>query len=805
MHVQAFSRARATRTVRKPLYLSVLIAVLAATGALADDNAGNTVTAAAAQTAPTTQATPANTAGQNQLETVTVTARRRLENNQDVPAPISTIKGSALEEQHLYQVQDLQQLLPNTNSAFIHARQSSLAVRGIGNNPANEGLEGSVGIVVDNVFLGRPGMAVFDLLDIDQLELLRGPQGTLFGKNTTAGVLNVSTRQPSFTPSADVDISYGSRNYQQYHVTATAPVTDTVAASIAAYKTHDDGWLTNLNNGEKLDGIDRTGARGQLLWVPNDDFSLRLIADYNDEDSSTGTTVVYGLGPVPPGKKPWLTQATLAGATRIPTNPDDYNVNLDGAQEATIHQGGLSAEANWNLNDYRLTSITAGRRWNFRPHNDVDYSNANGVADAGYNVDDSQFSQELRLASPSGTAFEYVAGAYYFHQNVYNQNFADYGSRADIFLGTPTGLFNNISSIAYGHAVTDSYALFGQGTYHISPALDLTAGVRLTDEEKSAEVYRTPPVGGSAALAAVRNNPAYAGAWDSGELTNSTLSPSGLLSLGYHFDSNLLGYTSLAHGEKSGGFNINGIASGPTLGADSLRVDPEKANDAELGVKTEWLDRRLLVNANLYLTRISGYQTNTYLQNPVTGLPVAAMTNAGDVESKGLEFDIKAVPLSGLALSLNGSYNDAKYLSFSKAPCSAEKQATGATVCDLSGQPLNGAPRWIFNLDANYQWQVGGGVYQYITANYAWRSGSYGDLSDSQYSWIPAYGLVNAATGWHGKASGNNTWEASLWVKNLFDKHYFLSVNSAALGAGLYTASAGQPRTLGATLKYGFQ
>ncbi len=248
------------------------------------------------------------------------------------------------------------------------------------------------------------------------------------------------------------------------------------------------------------------------------------------------------------------------------------------------------------------------------------------------------------------------------------------------------------------------------------------------------------------------------------------------------------------------------MASGPNLGADSLRVDPEKANDGELGVKSEWLQRRLLLNANLYLTRVTGYQTNTYLTNPVTGLPVAAMTNAGDVRSKGIEFDIKAVPLPAWQIGLNGSYNSATYGSFTRAPCAAEKQASGATVCDLSGQPLNGAPRWILNLSTGYEWGIGAGLRQYASANYGWRSGSYGDLSDSQYSWIPAYGLANIASGVKGKLANGDQWEASLWVKkNLFDKRYALTVNTAPLAGGLYTASVGAPRTLGGTLLYAFK
>ncbi|SMC27758.1 iron complex outermembrane recepter protein [Andreprevotia lacus DSM 23236] len=746
---------------------------------------------------PALAAAPAAGDDGNTLDTVTVTARRRSENVQDVPAPITVLKGQDLQERHLYQVQDLQQALPSTNAAFNHARQSSLAVRGIGNNPANEGLESSVGIVIDNVFYGRPGMAVTDLLDIEQLDLLRGPQGTLFGKNTTAGVLNIGTRKPSFHNGGSVSVSLGNRGYQQYQATATGGLTDTVAVSVGTYKTHDDGWLQNLHDDRSFNGIDRSGVRAQLLYVPTEDFSLRLIGDYHDEDSTTGTLVPYGFGPVAAGKKTFVQLVSDAGATNIPRNPDDYTVNVDGPQGVRVHQGGLSAEANWQLGDYKLTSITSVRDWHFRPHNDVDFSNIAGVLDNGANADDKQFSQELRLASPKGEHFDYVLGGFYFRQQASNDVFNIYGPKADAVYLTPAGRFNNATSWTHGEATTDSYALFGQGVYHATPQLDLTAGLRLTYEQKSARTYRDAPIGGTALTQAAL------GRWDSGTLQDNLLAPSALLSAAYRVTPSLLAYASVSHGEKSAGYNINGVGSGPALGADSLRVDPEKANSLEIGFKSDWLDRRLFVNANLFWTRITGYQTNTYLINPATGLPVSALTNAGDVETRGVEFEVQAKPATGWSLSLNGSYNDAHYRSFTKAPCRAEVAATGATTCDLSGFALNGAPRWIFNLSGRYEWSPFDGITQYVNAGYAWRSASYGDLSDSEYSRIPAYGLLNVATGWRGKYAGHG-WELSLWAKNLLDTRYYLAAGSQGIGGGLYAGSAGQPRTLGTTLKVEF-
>ena len=255
---KTFSHAARAGLALHPLALALLLAIGAAQAADEDS---------AAETEPQVQA--------DTLQKVTVTARRREENAQDVPTPITTLAGETLEKQRIYKIQDLQQALPSVNVAYIHARQSSLAVRGIGNNPASDGLEGSAGIYLDNVYLGRPGMAVFDLMDIEQLDLLRGPQGTLFGKNTTAGVLNITTRKPTFTPESSVEASGGENGYFQGKGTFSGPLTDTLAGRLSVYRSRDDGYLNNLADNRTLLGGEREGVRGQLLFQPNDDFSLR--------------------------------------------------------------------------------------------------------------------------------------------------------------------------------------------------------------------------------------------------------------------------------------------------------------------------------------------------------------------------------------------------------------------------------------------------------------------------------------------------------------------------------------------------
>lgn len=736
-------------------------------------------------------------ANSSQLETVTVTTRRREESSQDVPTPMSVVSGQNLETQRVYRIQDLQQLVPSVNVAYMHARQSSVSIRGLGNNPASDGLEGSVGLYIDNVYLGRPGMAVFDLMDIEQLEVLRGPQGTLFGKNTTAGVINISTRAPTFTPERSIETSFGEDGYFQTKGTISGPLNDQLAGRFSAYRTRSDGDIKNEYNGHDLNGGSRDGFRAQLLFKPNEDFNLRWIGDYNEEDSSAGTRVLYNTGPTINGVNLYQSRANAAGATLV--NGSHRKVNLDNDQHVTVHQGGTSVEANWTLpSDFTLTSISSYRFWNFTPAND-DGLNVAATYNAGVSVEDKQYSQEFRLASPKGEFFDYVVGAYYFGSDLDNKSFAYYGPQADIWNGTPRGALANVGSVGNGHIKTDSFALFAQGTWHLTERLDFTAGVRGTYEEKNAWVTRDAPVGGATVIgAAATARRGRTGAYDSGDLNQYSSSPSGLLNLSYRITDDLLGYATLSHGEKSGGVNL-AVGSAPTAGADSLLIGTERANNAELGFKSTLWDRRLQLNANVFWTQVNAYQTNAY--DDVNR--VQYLTNAGSVRSRGVEFESTVVPLRGLTLNFNGSYNDVSYLSYKDAPCPPEvSQAPGAPAsCDLSGHQVVGASKWIGNANGEYKWNLANGFEPYVTASYAFRSKAVGTVEDSDYGQIPSYAVVNLSTGLRGDFN-QGQWDVSLWLKNAFDKTYYTTLWTG--GNGGYEGLLGTPRTLGVTGRYDF-
>ena len=768
-------------------------------GALAVAAISNTATEASAAAPGVATDVAVDAAGANAANTVgadvaqviasvTVSTRRRNETSQSVPSTMSVLDDKSLENNRVYRVQDLQQLLPSTTVNFVHARQLSFAVRGLGNNTASDGLEGSVGLYLDNVYLARPGMAAFDALDVQQLELLRGPQGTLFGKNTTAGVLNITTRQPTFRTENTASLSVGQDNYVQGKAAISGAFSDTLAGRLSVYKTHEGGYITNVYNNSKVQGGDREGVRAQLLFEPDAKLSVRAIADYNEEDSNNGTMVFYSAGPS--GK--WLTQAAAVGAHVI-NDPGKYEVNLDSGSHVTVHQGGLSAEANYKFdNNYKFTAISAFRFWNFTPRND-DGLDVPVTLNVGALACHRQFTQELRLATPQGGTLESVLGAYYYYQNLDNTNFTYNGPLADKFNATPAGAWSNLSSLADGHLRVNSYALFGQSIWHIDPQWDLTGGLRATYEDKRAYEIRYAPTGGAVVTgAALASRNARYGAFDSGDVRLHNLSPSALLTLAYKIDSDVLGFASLSHGEKSGGINLTVPGA---AGINSLKVGNEKANNVELGIKSNLWERRAQINASLFANIVRGYQNNAY--DPST--QSSYLTNAGDVRSRGAELETSLVVARGLTLGANGAFNDVKYLKYTNAPCPPEITAAS---CNLSGRAaLVNAPRWTGSLNAQYAQAVADQVEGYFNANYAYRSEVFGTLDASKYSKIPAYSLTNLSAGARFKAGGAK-WDVSLWAKNAFDKQYYTSMWNTSFGA--YNAIIGTPRTVGLTARADF-
>jgi iron complex outermembrane receptor protein len=741
-----------------------------------------------------------------ELQEVVVNARKRQENAQSVPISIVTVSGDELQRSHAYLVGDIVQAIPSMNFQFINPRNTAFSIRGIGNNPANEGLENSVGLYLDGVYLSRPGMLTADLLDIDQIEVLRGPQGTLFGKNTTAGALSITTRGPEKTFGADAEVSAGDYDFLQEKVDVTGPLSSSASGRLAAFHTGRDGTIEDTTNGSKLNNQNQNGVRGQLLLAPTDAFSLRLIADYSHQNEESGAQVLVNPGLTLANGAPRPNNVFVRSARfdYVPVfDPFARKVAIDEPQTIQTTNQGLSAEANWKLGDHTLTSISAWRSWQFYPTNDLDYLPLQLQETGGGNVWNKQLSEELRIASPTGQAVDYVAGAYVFWQDVRTQSIPGptYGTDAAEFYSSPSLILpsyalNGLTTTTQSDTATRSYALFGQETWHISPAWSWTTGLRSTYDDKSAEVLRSRSGGAPlsvtdpyyAAATKARNSLAPPDASAYNRATGNTVS--GMSSLSYAPMDKLLLYATFARGAKSGGLNTSIIPPG----ANPI-VSPEIAYSAELGVKST-LDGTLQLNFDVFWTHIDDYQTT--VRDPI--LNTSYLANAAGVRSLGAEVNATWLPLDGLRFDSGVAYDDAIYTSFSNSPCGIEYSGI-ATICNLTGKPVSGAPRWTANVRGEYSHVLGSAsIRGYGGAEYNYRSSNFYTSDDSSYALIPGYGLVNLHLGLR---SNSGSWDASLWVRNALNKDYFTALNNPSGGVfatGYIVGSIGDPRTFGATV-----
>jgi iron complex outermembrane receptor protein len=746
------------------------------------------LTTADAQTAPAPAKPPGDAV---QIDQVTVTARKREEASQDVPEMITAVSGDSLDQQGLDRIEELNPQFPSSNFQYGNSRQTSLALRGLGNNPANPNLESDVGIYVDNVYLGAPGMLNTNLVDIEQLSLIEGPQGTLFGKNTNAGVLNIVTRSPSFEPSATATATVGTFATTQLSGVMTGPLWgQKLAGRLTASKYWQGGYINDITDDRQLSGHNREGLRGELLYAPSKIFSLRLIGEYDDENSNCCTSVPVHFNAL------YVLLADYTQADPGPVIDPRYRTStLDGPISNHADQRVLTADARWQLGDYKLTSITGWRRWNYEPHNDVDQLATPAILDNGQNIHHTQYSEELRLTSPTGPAIDYVVGLFAYYQRQNDDVFTDYGPTADRYLLQLPNSFANTATDLQSDPTTRSLALFAQGTWHISPTWRLTAGLRGTEERKTSTITRVPPTLPSTERPVI---PQGLTPYGSGPLSLSGDNLSDLITLDYRPSSGLMLYGAIARGAKSGA--INASVPPPDAPASSLYVQPETVTSYELGLKSNLYANLVQFNASVFRATAKNYQSLLIVQNEPS-IFTGNLANVGSVRAQGVEWQLTAIsPRVGITLS--GSYVDSVYKSFPDGPCASERVPLfpPPVSCNMTGYQLYGVPHWILNPGLAFRTHVDRDINFYALSQYSWRSSAFGSPDDSAYGRIPAYGLANFHFGLH---DSRDNWDVALWVTNAFNKHYVIGGSGVGIGA-LYNEFPGMPRVAGVTVKVGF-
>lgn len=750
-------------------------------------------------------------------EPIIVTARQRPEKAQDVPAALSVIGGQLLERSYTLNTQGLTTLVPALNYSSANPRNTAFTIRGLGSSvvavsQANDGLEPGVGYYVDGVYHARPATAAFDFSDIARIEVLRGPQGTLFGKNTTAGAINIVSQAPSFTSGTNIELSAGERRFVQARVSATGPlIGDTLAYRLSGTVTSRDGVLRNVRTGQDQNALGTHAVRGQVLWQPSEDFRFRLIADYANFRSECCTQVYLRVGTsLRAASRQFPALAAAAGYAPPSTNPYDRLTDIDAPLEVKTSEGGIAGTADWNIGPATITSISAWRFWNWDAANDRDYTGLPIQLIQRIPSRQDQLSQELRIASNGDHPLSYVAGLYYFRQVLTGHPNSVYGPYAAPWLIGPTtgaiatpvpaSLLDGYGQTGDTRFAVDSYAAFAEVNWRILPRLTLTGGLRYTQEDKQGG-YNTTLFGGLATTNTALNNAklgvlrpqSYAARDSDGSL-------SGRANIAWKPVDALMLYASFARGFKSGGINMSGLPldanNQPALATAVVR--PERNTTWEAGIKAALWDQRFTLNLAAYRTTVRDFQA-TVVDSSQTVALRGYLANIPEVRVKGIEADA-ALRIGALSLTGALAYGEGIYTRYPAGPCPLEAQTAATTACNLTGQRLAGLPRWSETLSGDYAIGLGSGSLV-LHADSNWRSGYFGDPTLTRYTWIEGYNLTNASIGYRREDADGKDWDISVFARNLLQANYIQNLTIQAGNSGLILGTPSDPRTIGMTLR----
>ncbi|MEG3086395.1 TonB-dependent receptor [Sphingomonas sp. PB4P5] len=777
---------------------------------------------------------------------IVVTARRREERVQEVPIAISVIGGAEIERTGAFNVNRLQQQQPSLQFYSSNPRNSAINIRGLGApfGLTNDGIEQGVGFYVDGVYIGRIGASTFDFVDVAQVEVLRGPQGTLYGKNTTAGALNITTRPPSFEPEAKVELSGGNYNFVQAKASVSGPLTDNLALRLSSSATTRKGTIYNSSSGDDLHRLRNLGLRGQLLWKATDALDLTLSGDFNVQSPDCCVQYFARVGTTQrPLSRQYDALAAAFGYTPPSKNPFDRVTDLDAGIRSRQEIGGVSLVANWDLGAATLTSVSAWRYWDWQPQNDRDFIGLPITTISQNPSQQKQVSQEIRLASNGADKLAYTVGAFYFHQTIDTQGSQVQGPAASRYLlnpGNPPFLANGCATLtanACNPAVLNgltstntisfdntSFAVFGKLNYELFEGFHLQPGLRVNYDKKSGS-YVSVVTNGAGALVICDPAPTSSVVRDQcATLAPQSYAPkfsdwnvSGDITASYDFSADIHGYATYAKSFKSGGINLSGLplnAAGTGVDLSTQTVKPEKVDNYEVGLKTQFFDRRVTLNLAGFWTEVADYQAT--VNNGQLTVIRGYLANAAKVRSRGFEFDSSFRPSQRLNLYVNGAYTDSTYQKFTNAPCPPELSggtvvvgasgnagvpgANSAVACDISGQRLPGISKWSFSYGAEYNVPVGGsGGEVYIGYDGNYRSRFSSNPSPSAYTWIEGYSMSNVRAGYR-----KDDFNVFGWVRNAFDQNYFELLSTQSGSTGLIVGQPGDPRTYGLTVSKSF-
>jgi iron complex outermembrane receptor protein len=708
----------------------------------------------AASTAPAAEATePERAEGE-----IVVTAQKRAQNILDVPISIAAFSSETLDKSGITELGSLQNLVPNFQvSDNVSVR--TVYIRGVGGGGRTVAFDTRTGIYLDGVYIGQPMAADAVLTNLERVEVLRGPQGYLYGQNSVSGAVNLITRAPVNEVEGKVIGSYGNKDAVKLIGMVNVPlVDDTVMLRVGGSFQRRDGFIHNVTLDDDVDDLKNYGGRAQLRIVPSDSLTVDISADYSSQLShkvngeARSDTFNTGGFPNPPADQPFVTDDDYPER--------DYNRNW-----------GLALTMNYDLGDATLTSIT-GYRNSYRNWNvDLDHGPAD-FAIFNYYDNYKTISQELRVSGKTGT-LNYVAGLFFLNTKGENDRRLTYSALAPL-LGVPA--FSRIRT----NPSTDnsSYAAFGALDWEFVPGVTLNSGLRFNHDVKKLFIDQQSDIGPPITNLAVIDG--Y-----SNKVSENSLSPS--LGITWEPGRDTTLYAKYARGVKSGGFNADYLNT--TQIAGNLRLGREKVDSYEVGFKYRTPDRVFTFNSAFFYALYSDYQVSQFRIIPDSTPPQIelALTNAGKVETYGVELSSTIVPTKGLAIDLSGAWLHARYKEFPDG---------GGLGVDYSGHRLEYAPEFTMSATVDYSRPINDDMDGFARFTLTNRSSQYSDTSNARQFYQQGYALVNGRIGL--RSSEKRSWEVALWADNLLNEFYDLGTAPDAFTTlfGKY----GTPRTYGIEL-----
>ena len=750
-----------------------------------------------------------------ELTELIITARRRVETAQNVPISISVVGGAQVEETGAFTVNRLKELVPAVQLYSSNPRNTTLNIRGLGSTfgLTNDGIDPGVGFYVDGVYYARPAATTLDFIDIERIEVLRGPQGTLFGKNTTAGAFNITTRAPKFTPGATLEVSYGNFGFIQAKASVTGAITKKIAGRFSFSGTQRNGMIMDIVRQKSINDLNNIGFRGQLLYAPSEKIKITLTGDVSDQKPEGYAQVVAGVVQTKrPGYRQFDSIIRDLNYQLPSLNPFDRIVDHNTPWRSGNQLGGVSVNVDAKVGSGTLTSTTAWRYWNWDPSNDRDFTGLPVLTLSQAPSKHTQWTQEIRYAGEFSSRLSGVAGVFVIGQDLKTNpaHTEESGAAQWRFSQSTTGNLWQTPGLLDGYGIrtrsslaTFGAAVFGQLDWTITERLHLLPGVRYNYDKKEVDFDRKTYGGletNDPQLLAIKRS-VYTDQAFTADVDESNLS--GQLTLSFKANNNINTFATYSISYKPVGINLGGLptANGHVL-TELATIKPEDVNHFELGVKTSPTKTSTL-NITLHNTVIKDYQTQ--VQTAEVGVNRGYLSNAEKVRVRGVELDGAVKINNHFSVYGNLAYTDGEYITFTNAPLPLEETGASQSFKDVSKGELPGISDWASSLGGEIlsgkKTVFGNNGNIFFAADVYYRSSLSSSASPSKYLNIDGYALLNARAGF--RAPLGLTF--FVWARNLLDKDYFEQLLPAAGNAGHYAAVLGDPGTFGVTLRYAFQ